>query len=322
MLLFLYGQDRYRSHQKLVELKARYIDASLGDTNLSQLDVARCSVDELTAALLALPFLAKTRLVVLSRLLSEGSKSVQAAVMDLIDQIPRTTVAVVYEPGVPDRRTVLFKTLLKSAKVQEFTPLTGPALAEWMNNELDQFGVTIEPAAASRLATLTAGDTWRLATELRKVACAALGRGLASIEPELVAELVADGQPTDIFAIGDSLLGGTPTSALVMVQRLISQGESLQYLIALIAGTLRTVLLIRDALDRGQTAPGQIARSAGLAPFVVGKHLAVAKRLTVPALTEQLQQLARLDLDSKRGRISSEVGLELFVLKSADVSAS
>src|SRR5690606_20925699 len=111
MIIFFYGDDSYRSFRKLGELKAKYIDASLGDTNLSQIDVANCTVDQMTSALLAFPFLAKTRLVVLNRLLSKGSKHIQEKFLDLLEKIPDTTVAVVYEAGVPDRRTALFKRL-------------------------------------------------------------------------------------------------------------------------------------------------------------------------------------------------------------------
>lgn len=317
MHLFLYGQDGYRSFRKLQDLKARYIDASLGDTNLSQLDVARCSVDELTNTLLALPFLAKTRLVVLNRLLSGGSKTVQEAFLDLLSKLPDTTVAVIYEPGVPDRRTSLFKTLLKSAKVQEFTPLTGRVLQEWVEAELATFDVTIAPAAATKLTALTAGDTWRLATELRKLALATIGRGETVITPELVSQLVLDGQTADVFALGDALASNSPASALAALRQLINQGENMQHLVALVANTFRTLALVRDALDLGHTSPQAIARSTSLAPFVVSKHLATARRLTGFQITTLMSDLARLDLDSKRGRIDSEVGLELFVLKAS-----
>lgn len=315
MLLFVYGQDGYRSHQKLLELKARYVDASLGDTNLSQLDVTRCSVDELTNTLLALPFLAKTRLVVLDRLLSQGSKAVQAACLALFDRLPQTTVAVVYEPSVPDRRTVLFKTLQKTAKVQEFIPLVGRALQEWLVTETVSLGVMITPAAVTKLIALTAGNTWRLATELRKLAHATVGRGETVITPELVSELVTDGQTADVFSLGDALARTNPAEALVALQRLSQQGESPQYLVALVAGTLRTLALVREALDAGQTASAAIARSAGLAPFVVSKHLAPAQQLTMAQIRSLMVDLAQLDLDSKRGKIEAGIGLELFVLK-------
>lgn len=315
MLLFLYGADGYRSHQKLLALKRKYIDASLGDTNLAHLDVSQVSLDELSNSLLALPFLAKTRLVILDRLLSTGPKAIQDRFLDLLDRLPDTTVAVVYEPGVPDRRTILYKTVLKQATTQEFRPLTGRALETWMRTELQPLGVGIESAAANLLVRRTNGDSWRLALELQKLGMAATARAVSLIDPQLVTEFVRDAETTELFGIGDALAAGHPEQLLTSLHRLIRQGESPQLLLALLASTLRTLALVRDALDRGQSVASSIAHQTGLKAFVVQKHLAAARRFSLEQLTDLTASLAWLDLDSKRGKIDSEIGLELWLLR-------
>lgn len=316
MLLFFYGDDSYRSFRKLGELKAKYIDASLGDTNLAHLDAAALNVDQLASNLLAYPFLAKTRLVVLDRLLSRGSKAVQEKFLDLLDKIPDTTVAVVYEAGVPDRRTVLFKRLSKEPKATEFKPLLGRQLEAWIDEELQPFGAAIQPRARQLLIQLTAGDSWRLAMELQKLGTSVLDQaeGGRTITPELVQGLVRDTQTTEIFAISDAVAAANPGLALKTVKALLDQGESPQYLVALVANAIRTLVLIRDAIDGGATSPAAIASATKLKPFVVSKHLQAARRLTFGQLADLFDELAMIDLDSKRGRIDAAVGLELFVV--------
>ena len=321
MVLFFYGQDSYRSWKKLQELKARYIDASLGDTNLQSLDAASVTVDQLANGLLAYPFLAKTRLVVLDRLLSRGSKSIQEKFLEMIEKIPDTTVAVVYEAGVPDRRTVLFKTLAKLPKTTEFKPLVGRSLEAWMAEELKPYEASIDPEAATRLAERTDGDTWRLAMELQKLGTTLLDSPSAErvVTIDLVESLIRDTKSTEIFAISDALASGSAALALKTLRALLGQGESPQYLLALVANTIRTLVLIRDSLDAHITNANSIAATTKLKPFVVGKHLQAAKRFSASTLADRFDELARIDLDSKRGKIDAEVGLELFVIKATAV---
>lgn len=318
MILFFYGQDGYRSHQKLLELKRKYIDASLGDTNLSQMDVSKCSADQLASTLLALPFLAKTRLVVLDRLLSKGSKAVQEKLSELMEKIPETTVAVVYEPGVPDRRTALWKALVKSAKVQEFTPLVGSQLNAWIAGLLEPYGATIQPQARLELVEMTSGDSWRVATELQKLGTYLADRPVSErvITSEFLAEMVRSAPTTSIFALTDALASGQIDHALRTLHRLTEAGENAQYLLAMVGSTIRTLILIRDAIDHDSTSSSAIASATGLKPFVISKNLAAAKQRPLTDLSAALTALVDLDLATKTGRMDPDVGLELFLVRS------
>ncbi|MBI4032258.1 DNA polymerase III subunit delta [Candidatus Berkelbacteria bacterium] len=337
MLLFFYGQDGYRSFAKLRDLKRKYVDASLGDTNLSQLDCTKVTPDALASQLLAMPFLAKTRLVVLDQLLSKGAKAVQEKFTELIEKLPDTTVAVVYEPGIPDRRTVLFKTLVKAAKVQEFAPLVGAQLARWIDELLAPHEARIEPKARAELMEMTSGDSWRIATELQKLATYLVDAPVAQrvITSDLLEQMVRSAPTTSIFALTDALASGDPTQTLRVFHRLTAAGENAQYLLAMVGSTLRTLILIRDSLDsaRDKATPAMIAQMTGLKPFVISKNLMAAKQRTLGDLCASLTALVDLDLATKTGRIDADVGLELFVVqevtqpqnlsqKRAEVSAS
>ncbi len=316
MILFFYGEDSYRSFQKLKDLKIKYVDASLGDTNLTTIDAAAAKPADLAGQLFALPFLAKTRLVVLPELLSKGKKELQEKVIELLPNIPETTVAVIYEPGVPDRRSRLFKALAKEATVQEFTPLAGRQRSAWIGQELSRFGATITPDAEHELAARASGDTWALATELAKLATAVSDRpaGKRIIDRPLVEALVARTPTEAIFALTDAYVAHKPARALSTLRTLLAQGENEQALVGLVASSLRSLLLIRDALDHGHTSQAAIAQASGLKPFVVGKHLAAAQKTSSPDLVRSFQLLADLDVATKTGMIGADIGLELFLL--------
>ncbi|MGI6103334.1 MAG: DNA polymerase III subunit delta [Patescibacteria group bacterium] len=317
MVLFFYGDDAYRSFQKLQELKRKYVDASLGDTNLAHLDGASLEPNALAAALLALPFLAKTRLVVLDGLLSRGSKELQEKFLDILPKLPESTNVVVYEARTPDKRTSGFKRLLKETKAQEFAVLEGAQLAAWIDAELAARGATITRSARDELVRRADESSWKLATELQKLSAAVADRpdGERVIDDALVHDLV-QGVPTEsVFALTDALASGNTEAALARLRVLLEQGENAQQLVALLASTLRTFLLIRDALDRGVTREPAIADATGLKPFVIRKNLAAARAQSFGELVGLMRALAELDVATKRGTIDPEVGLELFVAK-------
>lgn len=324
MLLLFYGQDGYRSFQKLQELKKKYVDASLGDTNLTTIDVTAIKPDDLAAQLFAFPFLAKTRLVVLPDLLSNGPKAVQEKFESLITKIPSTTVAVVYESGVPDRRTTLFKLLKKEATVQEFAPLMGAQLNAWISQLLGEWEVRITPLAREQLVGITGADTWRLATELRKLATALLHLPSAErqITPQLVTDMVVGAPEVSVFALTDALLAGNQAQTIAQLKRVVDQGENEQYLIAMVASALRSLALIRESLDGGASSQAAVAAATGLKPFVVGKQLAAARRLTMRQVSELYTGLVALDAGLKSGTMQSEIGLELYLMRTATLLAA
>lgn len=211
MILFLYGEDTFRSHQKLAQIKAKFIDASLGDTNLSVADCADKDLDytEITRMVLAMPFLAKSRLVIIKNLLSEGKKKLQEQMIEFLDKIPESTVLVIYESEKVDRRMALFKALNKSTistyeesipstmlsrayslehtrdrsgqvgtsspprrckiQAQEFKLLEPYELKKWIKNEVESQGGTIDNPAIDKLVEYVGNDLWRISNEIRKL---------------------------------------------------------------------------------------------------------------------------------------------------------
>ena len=319
MLLFFYGQDGYRSFQKLHELKAKYVDASLGDTNLTTIDVNSIKPEDLAQQLFAFPFLAKTRLVILPHLLSRGPKAVLEKFETILDKIPESTVAIVYEGGIPDRRTTLFKKLIKTAKVQEFEALAGAQLAQWMAGFLAPFEATILPTAREQLVAIAGGNTWRLATELTKLATNLLDKPVAErqITPDLVKSMVAGTPDVSIFTLTDALVGGNTAAVVRQLRQVVEQGENEQYLIAMIGSVIRSLALIRSGLDQGATTSAALATTTGMKPFVIQKQITTAKRVTMPQIAQLSYDLVILDAGLKNGTMLSGVNLELYLMRAA-----
>ena len=104
MIIFFYGQDNYRLKKKIQALKEKFISASLGDTNLSVLDGASLTYDEFIRQVLAMPFLAKSRLVIVENIMKSKKKDTLERIPEALNKIPTSTVLVFVEEGNPDCR--------------------------------------------------------------------------------------------------------------------------------------------------------------------------------------------------------------------------
>lgn len=224
MILFFYGEDSYRSLEKVKAIREKYIDASLGDTNLAQLDGRTVKPEQLAAQIYALPFLAKTRLVILSDVFA--NKSLADQLIKILPTVPDTTVLVVYDRDLPDKRLKLFKELNKFAKVQEYKPLTGVQLKNWIKAYLGRWSVTIDQLAEAELIKRTGGKTVRLATELKKLATQILDSDQKVITFGQVQDQVISSDVISVFELTDALFKN-PAQALKILRQLLDQGRIL-----------------------------------------------------------------------------------------------
>jgi len=123
MVLFLYGEDSYRSRQKLNQIKKRYLAQDKTGLNLVNIDGEDTSFDGIRKLVGSIPFLAKVRLVIVKDLMSKGkNKKLEDRLTEFIkkNRIPRTTILIFYESGKVNKRKKLYIFLNKQKLAKEF----------------------------------------------------------------------------------------------------------------------------------------------------------------------------------------------------------
>ena len=99
MHLLLFGPNTYLSHQKLEEIKSKYLEKA-GDVNLSILDVEKgLEFERYLKEVATLPFLAKTRLIIVKNLFRFGKPALKEKIKESLkrsvtQKIPQTSVVV------------------------------------------------------------------------------------------------------------------------------------------------------------------------------------------------------------------------------------
>ena len=311
MILFFYGEDVYRLNQKIKALKDKFISASLGDTNLAILDGATISYDEIARQILAMPFLSKSRLVIVNNLFGAKKESLEK-IIDFLPKVPKSTVLVVAQEGNPDRRTSLYKKLNKPGVSQEFKLLETDQLRRWINREVENLRGNIDSAAISKLIEYVGSDLWRMANEIGKLT--AYSKQLTAENVEL---LVQPQIQSNIFTLMDAIAAKNTKATIRELYRLYGEGKAEAYILSMIVLQYRNLLIIKDLSDRagGQINSYTIAKQAGLHPFVAQKNLALVGKYELSDLKKIYQTLSEFDTAIKTGKMESRVALELLVYR-------
>ncbi|MGA2666678.1 MAG: DNA polymerase III subunit delta [Patescibacteria group bacterium] len=311
MILFLYGEDNYRLNQKVKALKERFISASLGDTNLAMLDAVLMSFDDIVRQTLAIPFLAKSRLVMVNNLFS-AKKDVIDKVTEFLSKVPKTTVFVITQEGNPDKRTSLFKKLNQPKISQEFKSLEGEGLRRWVQREVEVRKAKCEMGATDKLIAYIGNDLWRMSAELDK---------LVSYDPKITVEnielLVQPQVQSNIFNLMDEIAAKNTQAAAKELNKLLREGKAEPYILSMIVLEYRNLLIVKDLIERskGRINRWAIAKKVGLHPYVAQKTLVLVGKYEFSALKKIYQLLSDFDTKIKTGKMEGRVALELLVFK-------
>ncbi len=310
MIYLIYGDDTYRSWQKLQSIKAKYLDASMGDTDLAMLEGAAVTSAEFRRQITTLPFLAKSRLVIIKNLLIEGKKEVSEAIIDHLKTVPKTTVLFFYESGSPDKRLKLFKALNQPKQAQEFGLLDPARLMDYAKKELAAHQISIEPPALQRLTAIIGPDLWRLHQEIEKLSLFKQPANQSTSQPVNLLDiehLIAGSPEARIFDLTDAFGQRDRLKALRLLQHFSGEEEGLG-LLAMIAGQYRNLLLVSDGLKRKMPRT-ELNQQLKLHPFVFDKTLNQARTYDYNELVVCYRYLYQLDLAAKQSLVEPIIGL-------------
>jgi DNA polymerase III delta subunit len=179
-------------------------------------------------------------------------------------------------------------------------------LEAWLFDRAAELGVRLEAPAARLLAERVGGHVResdvdrRRRTELANAELEklALYRPGGSVSRADVEALVDEAIPGSTWAFLDAVGARAGSTAVVLAERLLGVGTPLPVLVTQLHRRLRELLLVREHLDAGTSAP-QIVKTMRLQPFRAQKLAEQARSWSLDGLEEALDDLLDLDLHSK-----------------------
>ncbi|EKD49148.1 MAG: hypothetical protein ACD_63C00254G0005 [uncultured bacterium] len=317
MLLFLHGEDTYRSRQKLNEIIKKFKKSDSSGLNIAVLDMEENSLEDFIKPVTVMPFMSKSRLVIVKNVLGNKDSDLRKKILDLLQnkKVPDTTTLVFFEYKKIDKRQSLFKFLKKESKSQEFYLLPEFELNSFVKKEVKDLGGKIDNTAVARLVLYVGNDLWKMSNEVRKLISYKFAKGKnLEIKVEDIDLLVKSKLDENIFHLVDAIGRKDRRESLRLLHENFEQGQNEQYLLAMISYQFRNLIQVKDLLARGNGQP-EIKRKMKMHPFVVRKTSAQAAKFDLADLKNAYDKLLRTDFEMKTGRVEQRTALDLLVVE-------
>jgi DNA polymerase-3 subunit delta len=331
MFYIIYGDDSYRCHQALNEIKTGLGSSDIVAINTTVLDGRRLLIRDLTDVCSVVPFMASSRLVIVEGLLRRfqpgdrqvrsnsggGEEAGQALkewqnITEYIKMMPQTTVLVLFDADLdPKAVNQLLKSLAPAAdRVFQLNEIKGKELAAWIRDYTVKSGGKISAGAVSLLADYIGGDLWSLSGELNKLMTYCEEREISDSD---VREISSFAREESIFALVDAVIEGRIKDAQLMLHRMLKYGTAPQQILTMIERQLAIILRVKELSNGTQQ---EIRENLGLHPrYPLEKTLRQARTFTVPRLRKAFHALLDTDVAIKTGKYEDDLALDLLVIE-------
>ena len=297
MIYFLYGQDTYRSKQKLEEIIERYKGVHKSGLNLRFFDCQGADFQDFASEFRQMPMFQEKKLLALKNLFQnqEFKKAFLENGKSFTDS--KDIIVIREEASIPAKDSLL-KFLTTNAKAQEFGMLGGVKLNNWAKKEFEKYQAKIQPEALGQLVSFVGNNLWQFSQEIQKLS--AFGKnqtvGLSDIDILVKPEI-----ETDIFQTIEALALRNKKKALWLLHEHLEKGDSPLYLLSMINFQFRNLLIAKKT--------GRISGH----PYFAKKTLWIAERFSFDELKAMYRSLLEADIQIKTGRIDPQAAIDLFI---------
>jgi DNA polymerase-3 subunit delta len=226
---------------------------------------------------------------------------------------PTTVLCLVAHVKVPDRNVVLAALKSMNGSVIFHPAVKGRALQTWVDSEAGARKLRLGPGGVEHLVRVAGPDLGSIASELDKLVAYAAGRPLSIKD---VRTAVAGDLSTGLYDTLGDLLSPSPAKGAESIDRLLSEGRAGQYLLAILAGQIRELLLTQAYLQDHGSSSG-LAAELGKPDWAVERLIRHARAAPPGLAAGWLEALHDADRKLKTGEISDTEGLRLTVLRAA-----
>lgn len=313
MIIFLYGQDTYRSHQKLSEIIESYKKIHKSGLNLRYVEGGDFNFEDAKNETQTISMFDEKKLIIFKNALDKLKEEDKA--LDFFKKfIASQDIIVVYEEKEADKRLSLVKFLGKESKVQEFQFLDGPKLKTWAKSQIDDYGGKIDPLAMEKLIEYVGSDLWWMKNEIEKLVNYKNGKAISVADVDL---LVKPKIEPEIFKTIDAIAFNSKWSgkkqALKLLHDHLEKGDHPLYLLSMINFQFRNLLIIKDLMEKN-VPYYSIPKITKMHPFVVKKTYEQAGKFTFQELKKIYQKIFQVDLSIKTGKINPTAALDFLIV--------
>ena len=301
----LYGEEAFLKQSYKNQLKA----AILGEDTMNFQSFYGKDVDvgEVISLADTMPFFAEKRLILIEN--SGLFKKDAEPLASYLSRMPESTVLLFVEEQV-DKRNKLYKKVRDIGYAAELGRQPEGQLKRWITGILRQEGRQISPGALELFLSSVGDDMEHIRTELDKLIAYTEGREeIRSSDVEAICSVQVTGQ---IFEMIADIAARRQKKALEKYYDLLALKEPPMRILFLIARQFNQLLVVKELAGSGN-GKNEIARKAGIQPFVAGKAMAQAKNFRKEELRACVEKCVGAEEAVKTGRLADNLAVELLI---------
>ncbi len=304
----LYGEEAYLKKQYKDKLTKAMLPES--DTvNYAYYEGKGTNPAELIDLAETMPFFADRRLIVVEN--SGFFKNATPELADYIKNMPETACFIFVESEV-DKRGKMYKAVKDKGRAVEMGRQDEKTLLYWLAGMVKKEGKQIKESTARYLVTKTGTDMENLEKEMEKLFSYTLGQTEITVQD--VDEICTTQVTNKIFDMVEAVAAKQQKQALDYYYDLLALKEPPMRILYLLARQFKLLMEVKDLSGRGYDKP-QIAKTAGLHPFVAGKYIKQCRSFSKEELRSIMEEAANTEEMVKTGRLNDRMSVELFIVK-------
>ena len=304
----LYGEEAYLKKQYKDKLTKAMLPE--GDTvNYAYYEGKGTNPAELIDLAETMPFFADRRLIVVEN--SGFFKNATPELADYIKNMPETACFLFVESEV-DKRGKMYKSVKDKGRAVEMGRQDEKTLLYWLAGMVKKEGKQIKESTARYLVAKTGTDMENLEKEMEKLFSYTLGQTEITVQD--VDEICTTQITNKIFDMVEAVATKQQKRALQYYYDLLALKEPPMRILYLLSRQFKLLMEVKDLSGRGYEK-SQIAKTAGLHPFVAGKYIKQCHSFSKEELRSIIEDAANMEEMVKTGRLNDRMSVELFIVK-------
>lgn len=225
---------------------------------------------------------------------------------EILENLDETVVVVFI--GDFTLKSKIYKLVEKHGKCFNFEKKKESDLVNWCKEIFNSNGVNISNQDITYLINLCGVDKLVLKTEITKLSDYAMQT--KNIKKDDIDLLCIKTSDIIIFDLTDSLGSKNARKALMCLDELTGNKEPIQKIAIMIAKHFKSLLVAKIATEQNKNLLNELNTKS---TYAANKYKEQARHFSKQELVQMIKKLAKLDVDSKIGKIDLKIGLEKIV---------
>lgn len=308
-LILLFGQEHYFIDQGVSAILDATVLPENRDFNLTRFHGRDLKAVDVIEQAKTFPVFAERRLVIIRNVHEASGEQLDGLLEYVEDPAPETVLLLTAEKI--DARRKFFQVFKKNGTVIEFKKIYENQLPSFVRDLALSCNVTFTNGGLKLFCKRVGTNLIEVRGELEKLVGYLGERDIA--EEDDVAAIVSDTRIESVFELTDAIGQGDRSSALILLSRLLAEGQAPLMILSMLTRHFRQMWKIAELMAQ-KVPQSELPKRVGVSPYFIKGLMQQAERFTARHYREVFNLFLATDLALKSSGSEPKMHLEKLVL--------